>query len=279
MHVVAVDWSGRLRDARNHIWVAEAVDGRLVDLRSGVSRKEVIARLRWLKTRHRQLAVGLDFAFSFPAWWPRELHLTEAREVWRLALDAGEALLARCEPPFWGRPGKARPRQEHYRATELRISRTFNAMPKSVFQIGGAGAVGTGSVRGMPFLLELQACGFSIWPFDAAAAHTVLEIYPRLLSGAVTKSSRVARQAYLEQRLGDQDPTLLERAAASEDAFDAAVSAIGMTEHADELQALQQTTDAQELLEGVIWWPQRALARRRAAGSPPLPANPPPARL
>ncbi len=256
MRVAAVDWSGRLREAPNHIWVAEAVDGRLVDLTSGVSRRDVIDRQRWLKTRHPQVAVGLDFAFSFPAWWPRKLHLAEAREVWRLALDAGETLLARCDPPFWGRPGKARPRQDHYRATELRVARTFNTMPKSVFQIGGAGAVGTGSLRGMPFLLKLQACGFSIWPWDAAAAHTILELYPRLLSGAVIKSSRVARQAYLEQRLSDQDPILLERAAASEDAFDAAVSALRMSEHADELGALGQTSDPQELIEGAIWWPQ-----------------------
>lgn len=40
--------------------------------------------------------------------------------------------------------------------------------PTSGFQIGGAGAVGTGAVRGMPMLARLRAAGFAIWPFDAA---------------------------------------------------------------------------------------------------------------
>jgi hypothetical protein len=50
---------------------------------------------------------------------------------------------------------------------------------KSVFQIGGAGAVGTGSVRGMPLLAALSADGFSVWPFEDASERMVIEIYPR----------------------------------------------------------------------------------------------------
>ena len=36
--------------------------------------------------------------------------------------------------------------------------------PKSTFQIGGAGAVGTGSLRGMPHLLTLREAGCAVWP-------------------------------------------------------------------------------------------------------------------
>jgi hypothetical protein len=48
---------------------------------------------------------------------------------------------------------------------------------------------------------------------------------------------------------------MLERAAGSEDAFDAAVSAIIMSRHRDELSALPRVTDATVRLEGWIWEP------------------------
>jgi hypothetical protein len=49
---------------------------------------------------------------------------------------------------------------------------------------------------------------------------------------------------------------MLERAAGSEDAFDAAVSALVMAAHIEEIEALQQTADPIELLEGRIWVPR-----------------------
>ena len=68
---------------------------------------------------------------------------------------------------------------------------------KSTFQIGGAGSVGTGSLRGMPHLRRLRQAGFSIWPFHSASPWTVMEIYPRLLTGPVHKSSHEHRARYL----------------------------------------------------------------------------------
>ena len=58
-----------------------------------------------------------------------------------------------------------------------------------MFQIGGAGAVGTGSIRGMPHLLTLADSGFTIWPFVSGGLPTVVEIYPRALTGPVNKGS------------------------------------------------------------------------------------------
>ena len=124
---------------------------------------------------------------------------------------------------------------------------------ESVFQLAGPGAVGVGSLRGMPHLLELD--GFSVWPFDPPGPARVLEIYPRALTGRVDKGRWASRHAYLERYAG-QDPMLLERAAGSEDAFDAAVSALVMGAHADEFAALQQTDDPVERLEGRIWLPR-----------------------
>ena len=129
------------------------------------------------------------------------------------------------------------------------------AQPKSVFQIGGAGAVGTGSLRGMPHLVDLSNAGFSIWPFERADWPLVLEIYPRLLTGELVKSDPEARYRYLEGELPEIPPELRDVAAGSSDALDAAVSAVVMARHLDEIRALDGVPDAVAKREGAIWWP------------------------
>jgi predicted nuclease with RNAse H fold len=239
MHVIAVDWSGRT-DARQaeSLWVAEVAGGRLVDLRNGRRREEVIAYL----ATFRKVVVGLDFAFSLPEWWLREQGIADVRELWRRA-----PVLLRDRPaPFWGAAGsKALPVERRFRRTE----RDLRA--KSVFQLAGPGAVGIGSLRGMPHLLELE--GFSVWPFDPPAAARVVEIYPRALTGPVNKSRWSARHHHQREHFAGQDPVLIERAAGSEDAFDAAVSALVM---AREFTALPPARDATDRLEGRIWLPR-----------------------
>ena len=166
--------------------------------------------------------------------------------------ERGERILESCEPPFWGRRDRANPNplDRRYRRTE----REDAAGSKSVFQIGGAGAVGTGSIRGMPHLKTLSDGGFSVWPL-AAGRPLVIEIYPRLLTGSVRKGRWRERHAYLFQHFGDQPQALLERAAGSQDAFDAAVSALRMAEHSAELQTLSPLDDPRYRLEGRIWRP------------------------
>lgn len=58
------------------------------------------------------------------------------------------------------------------------------------------------------------------------------------------------------ERFPEQPRDLLERAAGSEDAFDAAVSALVMSEHEAELRALGPPADPADLVEGKIWQPQ-----------------------
>lgn len=91
-------------------------------------------------------------------------------EAWDLAAREGERWLAACPAPFWGRRGRPRPTfgpgQSPFRVTEDQQRTVAGIRPKSVFQVGGAGAVGTGSLRGMPELSRLRAAGFSIWPID-----------------------------------------------------------------------------------------------------------------
>jgi len=205
-----------------------------------------------------ELAVGLDFAFSLPAWYLRILGVAGAPELWDAASVDGESWLSACQAPFWGRKGAAKPgNQEHFRRTELEVPPVGPGAirPKSVFQIGGAGAVGTGSIRGMALLARLRREGFSIWPFDQGGWPRVVEIYPRLLTGPVAKSVQSARTEYLTRLGWPADAALRERAASTEDAFDAAVSALSMDEHKEDLAAPPPVPEI-AALEGWIWSPE-----------------------
>jgi hypothetical protein len=269
--LIAVDWSGALRGARHALWIAEARAERLCRLQCGRDREEAIAHILELTSREPRVVVGLDFAFSFPAWFLRERGLASTRELWDLARREGESWLARCEPPFWGRPGKRRPDlppdRSPYRTTEGERLPVRGVWPKSVFQIGGAGSVGTGSIRGMPKLLELRAAGFAIWPFDPPRLPLALEIYPRWLTGRVAKSREVARRLFLAAHAPDEDPRLLELAASNEHAFDAAASALALAREPRLLAGLECETRDEIALEGRIWCPRGgpvAFARSKA---------------
>lgn len=281
---IAVDWSGAQTGARSKIWLAEVCGGRLTRLESGRDRDEVIAYLIEVARADPDLVVGLDFAFSFPSWFAKEQRAKPIEKVWDLVADKGEYWLHECEPPFWGRRGAPRPDlPEHYRRTERNAAKVPGASPKSVFQIAGAGAVGTGSIRGMPYLAKLAEAGFSIWPFHEAQrraqsvsaprqAPLVIEIYPRLFTGTVTKSDFCKRWAHLAAEcLPEIGGGLACKAASSEDAFDAAVSAVEMSRHMEEIVALTQSQNDVERIEGAIWWPKRT---RAPVANPQLKAQP-----
>lgn len=219
---VAVDWSGRLGpDQRRAIWLAASgPDGRVARLEHGRTREAVVDELVRLADDDPDLLVGLDFSFSFPAWFGSALGCASAPEVWDVVAERGEAWLASCEPPFWGRPGRRRPvlAGPALRATEQRLA-DRGLRPCSTFQVGGAGAVGAGSIRGMPHLRRLRSHGFAVWPFDPPVRPVVVEVWPRLALGPVVKASAAARReavAALE---------LPSEAASSADALDAAVAA------------------------------------------------------
>jgi hypothetical protein len=90
----------------------------------------------------------------------------------------------------------------------------------------------------------------------------VVEIYPRALTGPVDKGRWTTRHAYLEERFPLVDPALRERAAGSQDAFDAAVSALVMA--TAPIAPLPQATDPTELLEGRVWLPADQRSSRSA---------------
>jgi hypothetical protein len=251
-----VDWSGAAHGAAHRIWMAHVSDGALVTLRNGRSREQLVEDLVSLRfDRPQGLVVGLDFAFSLPRWFLASRGYGTVDQLWSAVAAEGEQWLALCASPFWGRQGKPRPElPEHLRHTE-RSARTLGIAAKSVFQVGGAGTVGTGSLRGIPHLLRLREAGFSIWPFDPPTPWKVLEIYPRLLTGPVRKRSAAHRAHYIAGVPWSISPGHARAMEQSEDAFDAAVSALVMADRSRELALLAQATDPNELLEGRIWPP------------------------
>ena len=293
--VVGVDWSGDQGPGqRGKIWAAvwtasgSSKDGKVV-LENGRTRMELMEWLVELARETPRMVVGFDFTFSYPAWFLRELGIGSAPEFWRLVADGqGERWLHKdCEDGrFWGRAGSRRhgkkPAEfcgEHghrmLRRAEtvlkvraemtdpLQIARIAGIAPKSVFQIGGAGAVGTASLRGMPGLLRLRSAGFKIWPYDAPSVKKplVVEIYTRLMTGAVTKSSEVARTDYLAKKRRESglyaglSRGVMAKARGSEDAFDALVTAMVMVEHRGEFAQLRRTEDEVFRMEGQTWVP------------------------
>lgn len=244
------------------MWLAESREKQLVRLECGFTREELVGELIACARRNPSLVVGLDFAFSFPEWFLEEHRIASARELWELVAREGEHWLATSPAPFWGRLPFPRPPLPEdcspWRATESERLPVSGIRPKSVFQIGGAGAVGTGSLRGMPFLAELQRAGFAIWPFDRARLPMVVEIYPRYLTGAVDKSSAIARSMYLQARHAHESRAIIDLAGSSEDAFDAAVSAACMQRFARDFPRLSRMrrTD-RDRREGRIWVPLR----------------------
>ena len=240
------------------------------------------------------MVVGIDMCFSFPGWFVRgELGLETAPEFWRLVTEThGERWLLRRaredpehDPRFWGKPHK-RPAEfsgenlhRMLRATDIdckiaaqipeaeRAARVKGITPKSVFQIGGSGSVGTGSLRGMPVLLRLWEAGFRVWPFarpgltERPPKPLVVEMYTRLNTGAVHKANPVRRAAYLrEKRTGDAayaalSRGVMKRARGSEDAFDALVSCMSMVRRRERFAGLPVPLDPAHRIEGWTWAP------------------------
>jgi hypothetical protein len=227
-YAIAVDWSGAMSPAvqRRKIWVASAVDGRLRTLSCGRTRSEAIDHVLDLLEVTPSAVVGLDFSFSFPSWWLDAQGVANGHGAWDLAASLGEEWLASCISPFWGRPGRTceLPPSLGYRRTELSLT----PRPGSVFQIGGAGSVGTASLRGMPHLRRLEVAGVAVWPFEpwpsSSLAPVAAEVWPRLCIGPVVKSRAAARAAHLPATTG-----LFAQAVASDDAFDAACAAMALS--------------------------------------------------
>jgi hypothetical protein len=250
---IAIDWSGDRteRGQRERIVAATVRDGRVVDVRAGRTRDEVFDALC---ASSEPSLVGLDFSFSVPAWFAREHGCAAVDDVWSLVAVHGESWLRECPPPFWGPAGTrcALAIDARFRVCESRL-RAAGRQPKSIFQLRGAGCVAAGSLRGMPGLAGLRDSGIAVWPFDAAGPRTVFEVYPSLYARVATNDAE-GRARHLE-RFGTDVLAAPEREAAiaTDDAFDAVVSALAMWDRRAELLALEATTDPVTRIEGDLF--------------------------
>lgn len=257
---VAVDWSGRRTGESRYIFVAEAEDGRLLRLEAGRTRGEVADHLLGVAGRGSVDLIGLDFAFAAPAWFMDEHGCSTAADLWALAAAGkAEEWLERCQAPFWGRPGRRRPPVEKDRPELRRCEAELRPRPRSVFQIGGAGAVGTGSLRGWPVLHRLRVEGLAVWPFDPSGATSVIEVWPRLHTPGLVKSRPAARAAFVA---GWAEPfrSMAER---SDDALDAAAAAMALSAAEPQLPAVDPLTAR----EGALWQPAQRPKTAKWRGS------------
>ncbi|HLB23363.1 MAG TPA: hypothetical protein VJP07_04665 [Dehalococcoidia bacterium] len=255
--IIAVDWSGAKTAAAKKIWRADVVAGRLDCLRNGVDAPDLARQLIDLAQHDPRMAVGFDFSFSMPAWFLQREGIASAPDLWsRVTQGLGERWLAGQPWPFWGRAGSRMPTGcELLRRADRALYRETGFLCKSVFQLVGAGSAGTGSLRGMPVLHALRAAGFHIWPYDDPGWPAVLEIYPRVFTGPVRKSRESARVALIEERYPDLAPEHRRAMASSDDAFDAAISALEMWRHVESIERLPRIDDPVLKLEGMVWHP------------------------
>lgn len=232
-------------------------DGEVVRLEDGRPREALVDELLRVASE-RPVAVGLDFAFSMPAWVFARTGFDAAPELWALAAGRGERWLAGPRWPFW-RTRRPDDLPDEWRRTEREIAAAApGRRPSSVFKLVGADQVGAGSVRGMALLPRLRGGGVPVWPFDdpVPGASVAVEIWPRLCyREPVAKSRPAARADYLARHHPALPESLRARAERSDDAFDALAAAAAMWAHRAALAALPPARDAVERLEGRIWAP------------------------
>ncbi len=297
-----VDAAGQRRHIFAGVWTAAGVqrdvagksggtrDKDSVRLENGRTRDEVAEWLIGMAGETPRMVVSIDCCFSYPAWFLAEHGCATVFDFWRhVTAGHGERWLAReCEDVrFWGKPRK-RPTEfcgaglrTMYRHTDFdnkiaqameggdpeRAAKMKGITPKSPFQIGGSGSVGTGSLRAMPMLERLHEAGFRVWPFEDAETVSergrplLVEMYTRLMTGAVAKSNAAARKRYLAERLKTDavyagiGRGVLKVAEGSEDAFDALVSTTEMVRHREAFGGLRATADPVLRMEGITWRP------------------------
>jgi molybdopterin molybdotransferase len=214
--VAILDWSAAGKPARgkDSIWLA--LDGETPENlpTRAAAEARLIALIEATLAAGDRLLLGADFAFGYPQgfaatvaggplhlWdWLADHHVDTQRNHSNYREVA--ARLNALFPgggPFWGNGRKVQieglPRLRPalpdtlaaHRATEAAAA-SPGAVPKSVWQLAGAGAVGAQTLTGLPVLARLRrrfGADLSVWPFEAPGRITLAEVYPSMLADAV----------------------------------------------------------------------------------------------
>jgi hypothetical protein len=270
---MGVKWSGAAatKDAAKSIWVAVVREGRLEELKTGIGRGDATKLIDIARQNDEPALAGIDFGFSVPRWYLESHGMSSGPELWASMSDLQAKLGPETQwpraldEPFWGPLIRTRPEltpgRSWFRSTEETARALTGAVPKSVFQLSGAGSVGGQSVRGMPQLQDLRNQGWRIWPFDPAGRHTIVEVFPRALWQALADPSHHASTDEIRDALVDDlcrglqvdDPADRAALRSEHSAFEAAFSAWHLSNASAPLPDL--TSDPVARLEGRIWLP------------------------
>ncbi|MEM9377359.1 MAG: hypothetical protein AAGA72_14160 [Pseudomonadota bacterium] len=181
--------------------------------------------------RGDRLLIGFDFALGYPAGtaaaigfdtthcppW-RAMHTYLAHHVSETSTNANarfalaaemNAMITKAAHPFWGAPKSGVTRTlapkkgdfgigsvlPEHRLSETWIRSTFTARPKSVWQLLGAGSVGSQALLGIPVVkyLQDQLDATKLWPFETGfkslephdldqVTCVIAEVYPSTVS-------------------------------------------------------------------------------------------------
>ena len=223
---VMVDWSAG-RDhgptpRKDAIWIGQSGAGDDMPPVYMRGRRDaeawLVARIEAALARGERLCVGFDFAFAYPAGFARQVTGSgDPFALWdwfaervedgpkgvsnRFGVGGELNAIFGGVGPFWGNgakadvphlPRKGRARtfrwREPKRAVERRATGAFE-----VWQLAGAGCVGSQVIMGLPTLARLRARfgdRLGVWPWDHDGKDIVLvEIFPSLLADAVRARS------------------------------------------------------------------------------------------
>ena len=211
------------------------------------ARRFVLDMAQKLIARGDRVLIGFDFALGYPAgtadamgldtngqapWQAMHKHLSdkvkekEDNSNARFALAAGmNYAMTKGAHPFWGTPKnnalstlsmkkgdfRAPASLAEHREAERWIKANFKANPKSVWQLMGAGSVGSQALLGIPTVqyLRQEIEGAQIWPFEtglktldedelADTTCVLAEIYPSVLD-VQPKEGEILDQAQVRQ--------------------------------------------------------------------------------
>lgn len=221
--IVTVDWSGGnakgTKPSADAIWVSVIRDG-VQDLPTYFPSRQafepwIMVLIEGERIAGRRILLGFDFAFGYPAGATERItgspdplaywDWLEARIDDGLSqnnrFEVAAAINARFDGigPFWGNglkrdiahlPRKGTARQPHLHGfAEKRLVETRAKGAFAVWQLSGAGAVGSQVLMGLPVLSRLRTAfgkDVSVWPFEQLDTPIALiEIWPSLFKSQI----------------------------------------------------------------------------------------------
>lgn len=222
--VIVADWSASstlspARPSADAIWLGhiDATGAQSSYHRSRASAEAALSQaIDSAVVKGQSLLIGCDFPIGYPTGFAARLTGTaSARAVWAWLAehieDAADnrnnrfqvaaqinrhCATAASNGPFWGRPATLNlpdlpaTKSIDYTALNLSERRTVETLvPRAqpVWKLYTTGAAGSQGLIGQPMIHRLsQHPSTAVWPFDTPAQITLAEVYPSLISTAVT---------------------------------------------------------------------------------------------